>query len=83
MDESTHLIWSNEHRGWRRPGGLGYSVHVEEAGRFTRQQALEKCRRALVGWRPGTPYPDIPVAERCVMLILGRSEFGNASPLNE
>jgi len=55
MDESTHLIWSNEHRGWRRPGGLGYSVHVEEAGRFTRQQALEKCLRALVGWRPGTP----------------------------
>ena len=83
IDESTHLIWSNEHRGWRRLGGLGHSVHVDEAGRFTRQQALEECRRALVGWRPGTPYPDIPVAENYVMLILGRSELGNASPLNE
>jgi len=82
IDESTHLK-SNKRRGWRRPGGLGYSVHAEEAGRFTRQQALEECRRALVGWRPGTPYPDIPVAERYVMLILGRGELGNASPLNE
>jgi hypothetical protein len=81
IDESTHLIWSNEHRGWRRAGGLGYSVHVEEAGRFTGQRALEECGRALVDWRPGTPYPDMPIAERHVMLILGRSELSNTSPM--
>jgi len=30
---------------------------------------------------PVTPYPDIPVAERDVMLILGRSELYNAPPM--
>ena len=69
-DELTHLIWNTEHGAWWRPGGVGYSVHIEEAGRFTRRQALEECCRVLVGWRPGTPYPDIPVAERDVMMML-------------
>ena len=69
-DELTHLIWNTEHGAWWRPGGVGYSVHIEEAGRFTRRQALEECCRVLVGWRPGTPYPDIPVVERDVMMML-------------
>jgi len=78
INESTHLIWSNEHRGWRRPRGVSYVVHVEEAGRFPHQRVLEECRQALVDWRPDTPYPDIPVAERSAMLILGPSELDNA-----
>lgn len=77
-DELTHLIWSNERCAWWRSGGIGYAVIVEEAGRFTRDQALEECRRALLGWRPGTPYPDIPVLERDIMAILERGELSNA-----
>ena len=69
-DELTHLIWNTEHGAWWRPGDVGYSVHIEEAGRFTRRQALEECCRVLVGWRPGTPYPDIRVVERDVMMML-------------
>ena len=69
-DELTHLIWNTEHGAWWRPGDVGYSVHIEEAGRFTRRQALEECCRVLVGWRPGTPYPDIPVMERDVVMML-------------
>jgi hypothetical protein len=39
----------------------------------------------LVGWRPGSPYPDISVVERDVMVMLdgdaGTCELGNAPPM--
>jgi hypothetical protein len=81
IDELTYLIWSNEQHGWRRPGGVGYSADVEEAGRFTHHRAFEEYRQALVRWRSGSPYPDIPVTERDVMLVLGRRELGNGPPM--
>jgi hypothetical protein len=77
-DELTHLIWSNERCAWWRSGGIGYTVIVEEAGRFNRDQALEECRRSLLGWRPGTPYPDIPVLQRDIMAMLEPGELGHA-----
>jgi hypothetical protein len=45
----SYLIWSTEHDGWWGPGGLGYVRHVGEAGRYTREEALEICRNALPG----------------------------------
>lgn len=33
------LIWSNEHQAWWRANGRGYTGHIEEAGRHTREQA--------------------------------------------
>jgi hypothetical protein len=53
----THLIWNTEHCAWWLPGGVGYSVHIEEAGRFTRRQALEECCRVLL---VGGPVLRIP-----------------------
>lgn len=80
-DELTHLIWNTDHGAWWRPGGVGYSVRIEEAGRFTHRQALEECCRALVGWRPGTPYPDIPVVERDVMVMQDGDGYGYSKPI--
>jgi hypothetical protein len=43
----TYLVWSNEHRGWWKPGGYGYSPGLRGAGHFTREHALRICREAL------------------------------------
>jgi hypothetical protein len=42
----TYLVWSNEHRAWWR-GGWGYSTALPKAGRYTREEALDICRRAI------------------------------------
>ena len=44
----TYLVWSNEHRAWRKPGGYGYSTGLDGAGRFSRERAIEICRDALM-----------------------------------
>ena len=33
------LIWSNEHRGWWRPGHQGYTENRNEAGRYAFEEA--------------------------------------------
>lgn len=59
---TTYLIWSNEHRAWWRQNGCGYTVHVSEAGRYDRDEALSISANARDGWLPGAPPPEIPVA---------------------
>jgi hypothetical protein len=60
----AYLIWSAEHEGWWGPAGLGYVRDVGEAGRFSREDALEICRNALPGqWSPGLGFPEVPIAE--------------------
>ena len=34
-----YLIWSLEHTGWWRPGGIGYTVSRDIAGRFSLDEA--------------------------------------------
>ncbi len=46
-DDELYLVWSNEHEGWWKPGGWGYSRGLTEAGHFSRSQALEICRKAI------------------------------------
>jgi hypothetical protein len=47
MDEDLYLIWSNEHAGWWKAGGWGYTPGLRAAGRFTRDQAIAISQRAL------------------------------------
>lgn len=35
----TYLIWSNQHQQWRRPGKSGYTGYIEEAGRYSEDEA--------------------------------------------
>lgn len=45
--QDPYLIWSNEHAGWWGPGGWGYSVGLAGAGQFSRENALDICRKAI------------------------------------
>lgn len=45
------LIWSRKHSPsgnmlWWRPDGAGYTMHIPDAGRFTKQEALEIAARS-------------------------------------
>ena len=42
-----YLVWSNEHRRWWGPGSCGYVKRVSDAGRYSRENAIEICRNAL------------------------------------
>lgn len=45
--EDQYLVWSNEHRGWWGPGRCGYTPGISNAGRYTREQAIEICQDAI------------------------------------
>ncbi len=47
------LIWSNEQRQWWRPGRAGYTLEVDQAGRYSRQEAGEVVSRLGVGEHKG------------------------------
>lgn len=46
---SHYLIWSNEHAQWWRPGKAGYTRHIEEAGRYSRDEAAAIVENSTVG----------------------------------
>lgn len=56
-----YLIWSNEHRAWWRPNRMGYTIHIEAAGRYTREEAISESR--VRDQRPDEPMPELPVRE--------------------
>jgi len=35
-----YLVWSNEHRAWWRPNSNGYTGSIDQAGRYTRHEAV-------------------------------------------
>lgn len=61
--EETYLVWSNEHRAWWRPNGRGYTIKLEAAGRYTREEAIDIAGGRL-GWIKDREPDEIPVLER-------------------
>lgn len=47
MMSDDYLIWSNEHQGWWGPGERGYKSGYSQAGRYSRERAMQICRDAL------------------------------------
>jgi hypothetical protein len=45
--DDDYLIWSNEHQGWWRPNERGYDSGYANAGRYTRERAIQICQNAL------------------------------------
>ena len=44
----TFVIWSIEHTAWWRPGEMGYTHALREAGRYTRKDAERIVRKANI-----------------------------------
>lgn len=42
----AYLLWSNKHAAWWAPGDLGYTIHIELAGRYTEADAVERVVRS-------------------------------------
>jgi hypothetical protein len=40
------LVWSEEHGAWWRPGRMGYTRSIREAGRYSLEDAADICERA-------------------------------------
>ena len=59
----NYLIWSNEHKAWWCPDRLGYTPHLINSGRYTREEAIVICRKAMYGWTAGEPFPELPIKE--------------------
>lgn len=56
----TWLVWSNDARTWWGANGSGYTGDVWDAGRYTREQALEVCGRRT--WEADKQPPEVMVA---------------------
>lgn len=61
LARSVYLIWSNEHRAWWAPRRNGYTGDYFAAGRYSRAEAIEICKRALPGSHVGVPN-EIPIS---------------------
>lgn len=64
-----YVIWSNEHQAWWKAGRHGYSVDFEQAGRYSRADALMICADARGGWSPCKPPPEIALPLRDAMEV--------------
>lgn len=53
------LIYSREHNAWWRANRCGYTPNAEDAGRYTRTEAIRICDQACVG-RTGLAGNDSP-----------------------
>lgn len=65
MDDN-YLIWSNEHHAWWRPESRGYTLDVDGAGRYTREETISICAHARDGWGSKSVPSEIPVSEKDV-----------------
>lgn len=76
MNDDSYLIWSHEHSAWWATGGHGYHRRLTLAARFSREQAMDICVKAM----PGTAahlgaLPELPVREADVKEMLARYPF--------
>lgn len=46
MNDARFLVWSNEHGSWWRPGHMGYTRIIAQAGRYSRIEAECICHYA-------------------------------------
>lgn len=58
-----YLIWSDEHSAWWRPASRGYTIHMDQAGRYSREEALSICANGRDGWNAKESPSEIPVRE--------------------
>lgn len=68
-----YLIWSTVRLGWWRPEGRGYTAAVEDAGRYSREDAIETCAHCRDGFTSRRHATELPVRECDAINPRGRS----------
>lgn len=63
MNDELYLIWSHEHGAWWRCASDGYTTRIENAGRYTREEAISICANARDGFSAKDVPTEIPVRE--------------------
>lgn len=58
---NVYVIWSNEHRSWWGPDKCGYRTKLENAGRYSRDDALDICIDARGGRQYNHNLTEVPV----------------------
>lgn len=67
-ETGQYLIWSNQHKAWWRPNSQGYTVHLDAAGRYARDEAIAIARGSRDGWTDRTRIPsEIAIREADVL----------------
>ena len=73
---SLYLVWSHEHGAWWGPQNRGYFTRIQDAGRYTREDALSICALARDGWDGDRRPSEVPVREEdlaeCLAIFEGK-----------
>ena len=72
---NTFFIWSNEHKGWWRPGRCGYTENIKEAGQYPLWDAWQICVDASYGSRDGLPEESMVPCTMATTLTLSREKI--------
>jgi hypothetical protein len=68
-----YLIWSNEQGAWRGPRHWGYVWRIENAGRYSRDEALAICTATVASGDARERLREIPVRRVDVEFLLERA----------
>lgn len=58
---AEYVVWSNEHKCWWGANRAGYVSRLEEAGRYTRDEALKICVNARGGRQFNSNPSEVPL----------------------
>ena len=61
VKDDEYLVWSNEHCAWWRANSCGYTVHVEAAGVYGRDEALKISHKGRDGWTIDRRPDEVPI----------------------
>lgn len=70
--EKQYVVWSSEHSAWWGPERCGYFTRIGSAGRYTREEALEICRRARGGREFNDSPTEVPLPLKDAEVFLAR-----------
>ena len=74
---ADYVVWSNEHSAWWGPDSRDYYAKLENAGRYTRDEALRICKGARGGRRHNANPTEVP------LLLADAEQFWTEAGLDE
>lgn len=77
--EAKYLVWSIEHQAWWAPRARGYTTHLAEAGRYTKNAAGAILRQA--NYAPHIHH-EVMIPEFCVT-PKNRQNLERRDPVND